>query len=39
MENNDDEIAVFFLKDIKQSRLHINQVEFRSSDELQFACG
>ena len=29
----------FFLKDMKQSRLHIKHVEFRSSDELQFACG
>ena len=29
----------FFLKDMKQSRLHIKHVEFRSSDELRFACG
>ena len=26
----------FFLKDMKQSRLHINHGEFRSSDKLRF---
>ena len=30
---------LFFLKDMKQSRLHINHREFRSSDKLRFACG
>ena len=39
MENNGDEIAVLFLKDMKQSGLHINHEEFRSSDKLRFACG
>ena len=39
MENNGDEIAVLFLKDMKQSGSHINHGEFRSSDKLRFACG
>ena len=39
MENNGDEIAVLFLMDMKQSGLHINHGEFRSSDKLRFACG
>ena len=39
MENNGDEMTVLFLKEMKQSALHINRGEFRSSDKLRFACG
>ena len=39
MEHNEEIAVFFFLKDMKQSRLHINRVEFRLSDELRFACG
>ena len=38
----DRTISFFFLvsrKDMRQSRLHINHGEFRSSDKLRFACG